>query len=163
MFLKRAKFAEFILKTNTTTVTNTSSSETDLITFSVPAATLRADGDQIEFEFVGATSSGFGNIQIKAKFGGTTLVDSGAMSVSGAIAAWKIFGRIIRTGATTQRAICTFTCLNTSLVHTTTYSTPAETLANAITIKATSDVDDMMMGGMSCSNYFFTSKVVPAN
>jgi hypothetical protein len=101
-------------------------------------------------------------VQIKAKFGGTTLVDSGSLSVSSAFT-WKIFGRIVRTGTTTQKAICTFTCVNTSLVYTTTYTTPAETLANAITLKATSDVDDMMMGGMSCSNYWLVATVIPAS
>jgi hypothetical protein len=80
--------------------------------------------------------------QVKIYFGGTVIYDSTAQVQNGGVL--NVFGKIIRTGAATQRVVCVAT--NTASVPLfatgTYYTTPAETLSGDVTLKATGEAVD---------------------
>lgn len=131
------------LETNVTAVGNVGTGEDDLMTFSVPAATLGTNGDHLEVEAFGTFAANANNKRVRAKFGATTLIDTGALAINDD--AFHLRVRITRIGATSQIAIATISTGDALLVSQTAYTTPAETLANAVTFKltgeATSDND----------------------
>lgn len=128
-----------VIKVDTTTNSNSGSGVTNLTSFSVVANSLGTNGDFLEFEAWGVFAANGNNKQLIALFGSTTLIDSTSLAFNGL--SWKITGKIVRTGATTQTATTQLTISGTLLgsVTTTTVSTssPAETLANALTLKCT--------------------------
>lgn len=125
------------LKVDTTAVGNVGVGEDDLITYSVPASTLGTNGDFIEFDMAGTFAANANSKRVRIKFGATTLFDTTALIFNGVD--WRAQGKIIRTGAATQKAICTFTTASTLLTQLTDYTTPAETLSGAVTLKATGE------------------------
>lgn len=131
------------LEVNATAVGNVGSGEDDLMTFSVPASVLGANGDYLEISAFGTFAANANNKRIRAKFGATTLLDTTALAINDD--AFHLRVQIIRTGATSQIAIATISTGDALLVSQTAYSTPAETLSGAITFKltgeATSDND----------------------
>ena len=122
---------------NTTAVGNVGTGEDDLITFSVPANTLATNGDRIQFQMSGTFAANANAKQVKIKYGATTLLATGALLFNGAD--WTATGTIIRTGAATQKAYCNFVSGSTLLSSTADYTTPAETLSGAVTLKATGE------------------------
>ncbi|MCI0353076.1 MAG: hypothetical protein L0Z53_26955, partial [Acidobacteriales bacterium] len=125
------------LVVNTTAVGNVGAGEDDLITFSVPANTLATNGDYLEARFFGTFAGNANNKRVRVKFGATTLFDATALAFNGAD--WSVTVTIVRTGATTQKATATFVSSSSLLVASTDYTTPAETLSGAVTIKCTGE------------------------
>lgn len=124
-----------VILSTTTGVGNVLTGEDDLITFSVPAASLNTDGDSLEFEFSGSYAANVNTKQVKIKFGATTMLDTTALAIN--TGNWFCWGRIIRTGAATQRFYVEFSTDNALLVAIAKTGTAAETLSGAITLKAT--------------------------
>lgn len=123
---------------NTTGVGNGADvTEDDLMTFSVVGGTLANNGDMIEFECVFDCAANADNKTIKVKFGATTILTMGPVAQNGGSVV--INGRVIRTGAATQR--CYAWMQNTNAAGTSATSvadvTAAENLAGAVTFKAT--------------------------
>lgn len=125
------------LTTSTTAVGNVGAGEDDLITYSVPASTLGTNLDYIEFDMGGTFAANANTKRVRIKFGATTLFDTTALIFNGVD--WRAEGKIIRTGATTQKAICTFSSATTLLTQIADYTTPGETLSGAVTLKATGE------------------------
>lgn len=148
------------LKTNTTAVSSASTTATDLITYSLPGSTLGTNGDRMRFRCAGQFAATANTKQVKAIFGATTLLDTGALAIAAA-ADWCVEGEIIRTGATTQVAICSFSSSSTTLSESVTYSTPAETLGSAITFKLTGTVGGA--GGADITEKFHVIEWLPSN
>lgn len=148
------------LKTNTTAVSSGTTVETDLITYSLLGSTLGTNGDRIRFRCAGQFSATANTKQVKAKFGATTLLDTTALAITTATD-WCIEGEIIRTGATTQVAICSFSSNSTTLSETITYTTPGETLSGAITFKLTGTVGGT--GGADITERFHVLEWLPNN
>ncbi len=127
------------LKVDTSTVGNVGSGEDNLVTYSVPAAQLKTNGDYIEFDCWGTCAANANTKQIRVYFGSTVLVDGGAVVLNGV--SWRDHGKIVRTGAATQIATCTLavggSLLASSNTSTSLTSTPAETLSGAVTFKVT--------------------------
>jgi len=122
---------------NTTQTGNGAGATTDAFSHSVVAATLSTNGDALEFYAAGtfaATASTDKRVQVI--FGGTTIFNTGDLNIIAANS-WSLRGQIIRTGAATQKCVVTFTNSSAVLTSTTTYSTAAETLSGAITMKLT--------------------------
>ena len=117
------------LTSSVTSTGNTAGVDTNLFTYSVPASTLAATGDSLEFSVFG-TSAALGSAQVKVKFGSTTFFDSGAMS--NISTEWTLNGSIVRTGAATQ--IASAALLSGSNSTYTGYGTPAETLSGSVTL-----------------------------
>lgn len=126
------------LNVNTTAVGNVLIGEDDLITYSVPAATLNTNGDAIEFRDAGTFAASLNNKRIRKYLGGSLIFDSGVLAITAATD-WTLEGIIIRTGATTQKASCTLSTSNATLAAYSDYTTPAETLANALVLKLTGE------------------------
>lgn len=126
---------------NTTAVGNVGAGEDDLMTYSLPASALIANGDHVEIDAWGTYAANANNKTVKLYFGATAVFDSGALSVSGG--AWRVRATVVRTGATAQIAV-------SSNHNSTQTASPAETLSGAVTIKctgeATADNDIQQLG-----------------
>lgn len=134
---------------NTTAVGNVGVGEDDLITYSVPAATLAADGDSLEISAWGTFAANANNKTVKIKFGATTILDTGAVAANSGN--WVIRATVVRTGAATQQCFATLVTDNATLTDIAKYTTAAETLANAITLKCTGEAtsdNDISQKGM---------------
>jgi hypothetical protein len=125
------------LHTGTTQTGNTAGTETDLYSFSVPASTLSTNGNALHLE-CGGTFAGTANTdkRLRLKFGATTLYDTGALAITSATA-WTLMANVLRTGAATQKGSTAFTSSSAVLPAGAGYSTAAETLSGAVTIKIT--------------------------
>lgn len=123
-----------VLRVNTTAASNTGTGATDLISYSLPASTLGTNNDFIEIEAWGTYAANANNKTVTLEFGATTLYTTGAVAQNGG--AWSIKARVVRTGATTQDAIATIIASG-SVGDDATFTTPAETLSSAVTIKCT--------------------------
>lgn len=84
-------------------VQNSGTSETDIQTYTTKASTLGATGEMLTFDYAMVLNDATATAQVKVLFAGTTIGDTGALTVS-ATGAVIIKGWIIRTGASTARA-----------------------------------------------------------
>ncbi len=125
-----------VLTTSTTSAGNTLTGEDDLMTYSVPANTLATDGDSLNITAAGTFA--LATVRLRAYFGADLLFDTGSL-ILGATADWGIECDIIRTGATTQKAIVRFTSSVAALLATCDYTTPGRTLSSANTFKLTGE------------------------
>lgn len=125
------------LITNTTDVGNVGTGVDDLITYSIEAGKLAADGDYLEFTMTFDFAANANNKQITVVYGGTTIYASGAGAQNDG--SMEIKGTIIRTGAATQRI--TFSQINNGTIFTdyADYITATETLSGAVVLKATGE------------------------
>lgn len=136
---------------NTTQVGNIGTGEDDLITYSLPANSLPRDGAYIEFETAGTFAANANNKQVKIYFGATVIFATGAQAFNAG--AWTAKCTVIRTGATTQKASVQFASSNSLLTSSAAYTTPAETLSSAVTIKCTGEAtanDDIVQQLFTC-------------
>lgn len=126
------------LSTNTTPVGNVGAGEDDLMTYSVTGNTLNTNGQAIQLFAAGTIANNANAKRIRVKFGATTIFDTGALPTSAAID-WFIQGQIIRTGAATQKCIVSISTNNATIPSSSDYTTAAETLSGAITLKLTGE------------------------
>ena len=123
------------LSVNTTAVGNVGAGEDDLITYTLPAATLGVDGMGVRITAFGQTANNANAKNLKMYFGSTAL--STITLETSSAGGWVLGVVVIRTGATAQIGRVT------NAGHGTTWkggggaSTPAETLSGAVTIKCT--------------------------
>lgn len=138
------------LDVNTTTTGNVGAGEDNLITYSVPAAQMSVNKDSIEFDCAGTFAATVNSKTLKVYFGSTAIFNSSSLVLNGI--AWRVHGRVVRTGAATQKATVEATIGGTllSAVNSTVtqYTTPAETLSGAVTFKCTGSDD----GGVPADN-----------
>lgn len=127
------------LNVNVTDTGNVGAGEDDLHTYTLPAGTLGRDAESVEVEYALTFAANANNKRVRAYFGATAILDTGAGAQSGGTLV--IRARVFRTGAATQKAHASFACTIGSAfgVSTANLTTPAETLANAITIKVTGE------------------------
>ncbi len=84
---------------------NVTTGETDLYSDSIPASTLSADGDKITAEYGGIfVAHATATRDIKCYFGGTVVLDTGALSTATA-ESWDIKVTLIREGSTVVRSV----------------------------------------------------------
>lgn len=119
-----------------TTTGNVTTAETDLFTTSIAANTLATNSDTVEFYSAGTFAATANNKRVRIYFGATAILDTTALVVTTA-SNWSITGRLIRTGAATQKAIVTFVSSDTTVTGIVNYTTPAETLSGAVTLRVT--------------------------
>jgi hypothetical protein len=119
-----------VLSANITTVGNVGTGADNLMTFAIPANTLAVNGQSIWFEAIGHFVNNANAKTFTLNYGATIL---GTIAGSGGVLDFNFRGRIWRTGAATQRAWCEYqTTIGTPIGF---YTTPAETLSGAVTIK----------------------------
>ena len=127
-----------LFQTNTSTG-NVDAGVDDLHSYTIAAATLAADGQSLECEFAFTFAANANSKQVKLVFGTTEIYASSAQVQNGGVLVLKF--RIIRTGAATQRIVIdasSFAAV-TLFVNRPWYATAAETLANALALKATGE------------------------
>lgn len=117
---------------------NSSTSETDLYSYSLPASSMSYEGDKLNASFAGIfVSSATATRQLKAYFGGTLIYDSSALSVSTS-SDWNMEILIIRESSTVVRCVVK---VNTTTASSAPYCTYTRvtglTLSNANTLKIT--------------------------
>lgn len=96
-----------VLHVNTSTTGNIGPTESDLHVYSLPANRLSVDGQSIEALYGGTFSNSLSVKRIKVYFGSTIIFESDAIPV-GVGLDWAIETQIIRTSATTQKALTRF-------------------------------------------------------
>jgi len=139
-----------LIDIDTTAVgTGADTNETDLITFSLPADSLSADGKVVRITAWGNTAANGNTKTIRLKFGAEEIRAIGPSAINGLD--WRIDGLVIRTGATTQDAMATESL--DAAAQDTTITTPAETLSGAVVIKITGEngsaaANDIVCEGM---------------
>lgn len=126
------------LATNFANAGNTTTTETDIFTYTVAANKLFANGDQVEAMWSGIfVSSGTATRQLRAYFGGTLILDTGALTVSLA-ASWVVFCNVMRVSATVIRYAVSMTTEGAALAaYTAVGEVTGLTLANTNIIKIT--------------------------
>lgn len=149
-----------VINTNTTNVGNVTTGEDDLMTYSLPANLLGVDLDQIDFEAAGTLANNANAKRIRIKYGATTILDTGAAGLPASVAAsWTVKGKVIRTGAATQKVFAELKVGNGTTYPFVSVTTAAETLSGAVTFKLTGDAtatNDIIQ-------QFMTLKWQPAN
>ena len=122
---------------STTQTGNTAATETNLFSTATAANILDENGDGLHFMAGGTIAATVAvDKRIRVYYGGTTLLDTGALAIT-AGADWVIEGWVIRTGATTQKAVVSIQTSDAALVSTVNYSAPGETLSGAVTLRVT--------------------------
>lgn len=117
---------------------NTTTSETDLYSDTIPANGLGTDGDKLAVEYGGVyVSSGTATRQIRIYFGGSVIFDTGALTLS-LSSAWTAYVSIIRVSATIIRYMISFTTEGAALAaYTAVGELTGLTLSNSNIIKIT--------------------------
>lgn len=93
-------------------VGNTSTSESDLNSYVVPANRLALDGEKLFFHFSGTIVGSTSLKQLKLYFAGNSFFASPAMTVTGSTASWDLNGWVIRSSSTQLRTVATLNLYN---------------------------------------------------
>lgn len=125
----------FTLDVNTGSQSNAGTGQTDLISFAIPAGVMPNAGDRIYYKSFGTFASNANIKTLKAFYGSTQLITSGALVLNGG--SWTMESTIIRISGTTQIAITKLFTSNATLSETVLVTNPTATLSGAVTIKAT--------------------------
>lgn len=117
---------------------NTTTSETDLYSDSIPASTLNTNKDKLEARYGGKmVNSATATRQLRLYFAGSVIFDSGALSLS-ASSDWDLEVLIIRVSSTVVRYTCKLNLTGASLsAYTSVGELTGLTLSNANTLKIT--------------------------
>jgi len=117
---------------------NTTTTETDLYSDTIPASTLDANGVKLSAEYGGTfVSSATATRQVKVYFAGTVIFDSGALTVSAA-ASWNLDVLIVRVSSTVVRYTIIFLSGGlSSLTPPSTGELTGLTLSNSAVLKIT--------------------------
>lgn len=105
-----------------TDVSNTSTTETDLYTTTTAANTLAVVGDKLTARYCGLFNDATATCALAVKFGASTVYFTGALTLTGT-GHWNVDVLLIRTGATTARAVVT---IQTDAAALTTYTRISE-------------------------------------
>ncbi len=135
------------LKVNSTAVGNVGAGTDDLITYSLPANTLNANGRTIRINAWGTTANNAAAKTVTLEFGSQTIMTQAlTANIAGT---WRITAYVSRTGSGTQDIFAELLQLAT-VVHKQTLTAGTQTDTAAITIKctgtATSDNDIVQEG-----------------
>lgn len=123
------------LDANTTTVANSGSSETDLITYSLPADALVNDGDVLEVKAWGTYAANANNKTLKLKFGSQTILNTGSIAANSG--SWEINATIVRISQNSQEISATIVSGNTSVVSSSTRTNGTQNLSTELNIRCT--------------------------
>ena len=121
------------LYAGTTAVGNVGGGEDDLMSYTLPAGTLAADGQLIRVTASGTKANNANAKTVKVYFG-TTVIVSVTLGTSAA-GTWRIIAEIARVGATSERSESWAADITTQAPQN--GAAPAETLANALAVKLT--------------------------
>lgn len=120
-----------------TDVSNSSTTETDLVSYTTKANTLASTDESLAFDIAGTFNDITATAQLKFYFAGTSIGDTGALTIS-ATGGWSARVIIIRSGASTAKAFVTVTTPGASTAtYTTVTALTGLTFSNTNIIKLT--------------------------
>jgi len=122
-----------MLNVNTTSVSNSSTGATDLITYSLPANSLTNDGDILEIDAWGTYAANANNKTVVLAFGGQTILTTGAIAANDGT--WSMKAKIIRKTDSTQEIVSEILSSNTSVIDSATRTAGTQDLTTALTIR----------------------------
>lgn len=115
---------------------NVGAGEDDLFTYVVPASTLDANGDSVEFEYALDFAANANNKRVRAYYGATLIYDSTAVAASGG--SMYLRGRVIRTSSIAQQSQVAAFATSASFARVT-VAFPAEATGGASTLRVTAE------------------------
>lgn len=127
-----------MLNVNTTSVSNATTLETNLITYSLGANSLINQGDTLEIDAWGTYAANASSKTVKLVFGSQTILTTlttGAIAVNNG--SWSINAKIIMKTSTTQEIISRIISSNNSVLDSATRTAGTQNLGTALTIKCT--------------------------
>lgn len=107
---------------------NVGGGEDNLHIRSTPKNTLNTDGQSLRWKMWGTFAANVNTKRIRCYFGSSSLIDTTALAFNGSD--WKVEGTIIRTGATSQKAVTEFSSSDALLHETIDVTTPGATLSS---------------------------------
>lgn len=114
------RFAEGgVIADHYTDAANTGTGETDLYSYTTPAATLAAAGQKITAQYGGIFTDLTATATLRVYFGGTNIFDSGAATLTGATGSWSLSVTIIETSSSTVRCVVVATAPGATTINTT--------------------------------------------
>ncbi len=127
-----------VIDSTITTVGNSTTTETDLYSFTTPASTLANDSESLEMESGGAfISSATATREIKVYFGGNVIFDTGTLTLS-LSSQWTLYVSILRSSTTKIRYIISLTTEGAALAaYTASGEQTGLTLSNTNILKIT--------------------------
>ena len=132
-----------VIYSSITTTGNVGGGEDDLFIYEVPSNTLSVDKASLHATAAGTFAANANNKRIRVRFGTTLIFDTTALALNAGD--WFLEIQIFRTGAATQKTVCTIRTSNSTLYTTTDYTTAAVDLTTPldlqVTAEATSDND----------------------
>lgn len=129
------------LPVDTTQTGNVGTGEDTLQSATVTGGLLANNGETYEFTCAGTIANNANAKRIRAKFGATTIFDSGALPTGAAIE-WSLNCKVTRTGAATQKCISVLNTNNATAPAIVDYATAAETLSGNVTALVTGEAVD---------------------
>jgi hypothetical protein len=130
--------------------TSLAAGETTILAEATPPVNyLTIDGQSVVFEAYGEFAANANNKQVRAKYGATTLFDTGALAFNGTD--WHLRGIVTRTAASAQKCVVVWTSSDGLLRSSVNYTLGAlnNGLANAVTITAIAPTADGDVTGRS--------------
>lgn len=120
-------------------VGNSGTSETDLVTNTIAAGQLGANGAKLKAEYGGTfLNHATATRELKLYFGGTAIFDTGALAIGTAVSGWTVYATIIRVSATVVRYMVSMETQNAPLAaYTSVGELTGLTLANTNVLKIT--------------------------
>lgn len=125
----------YVLSTSLAQAANTSTGETNLYQYSLPAGTLQ-NNTGLTVTSAGTFSATANNKRIRVYLGATLLFDTGALAVTAALS-WSLTLSVYRVSTTSGKLIATFSYGNTGPVTLTSYGTLAENFNDALNLRIT--------------------------
>lgn len=131
------------LRSDVSSIGNVGTGEDDLLSSNIGANVLVNTGDYYEGDAFGEFDNVAETQRLRVRMIGsanTVIFDTGAVVNTGVLVAWRINVKIIRTGASAQKVIVSFTSNNQTLFpNTITYTTAALDLTASITVQFTGE------------------------
>lgn len=125
-----------VLYVTTTQTGNVGTGEDVLASYSVPANTLAVNNQSLWFEAAGTMANNGHTVTLRVRFGttGTNLITSYVTAVIGE--KWVVRGRVVRTGAATQKGYSTYAGAGSQVDLSTALN---QTLSGAVTLEVTGE------------------------
>lgn len=137
------------LNTSATAVGNVGGGTDDLMTYAMPAGTLKDNGRAVRIRAWGTTANNANAKTVTLAFGATTLISTALTANQAGV--WDINAVVIRTGDATAVAIATLNQGGATTIVDSESTSPTDDLTAAVTIKCTGAAtsnDDISQKGL---------------
>lgn len=124
-----------LLNVDTDSISNVSTTLTDLISYTLDGDSLTTNGDVLQIEASGIVASNANNKTITLNFGSQEILTTGSVVANDG--SWNIKATIILTGVNSQEIMATIISNNTNITDSATRTIGSQTIANDIIIKCT--------------------------